>query len=97
MTEVRYRAPLDVGVVGPDKFTAAVDLSRVEAQPGGPPVDVPVTVIALDSRIQVVDYQPQQIPIQLDPVANARDAGDRDLGPSQMESAPVRRRSIRRS
>ena len=81
VTEVRYRAPLDVGVVGPDKFTAAVDLSRVEAQPGGPPVDVPVTVIALDSRIQIVDYQPQQIPIQLDPVASREMPVDVELGP----------------
>ena len=69
VTQVRFRAPLDVGVVSPTSFTASVDLSRVEAQPGGPVENVPVTVIALDSRIQVVDYQPQEIPIQLDPVA----------------------------
>jgi YbbR domain-containing protein len=70
VTQVRYRAPLDVGVVSPETFRATVDLSRVEAQPGGPAESVPVTVIALDSRIQVVDYQPQEIPVQLDPVAS---------------------------
>ncbi len=70
VTQVRYRAPLDVGVVSPETFSATVDLSRVEAQPGGPAESVPVTVIALDSRIQVVDYQPQEIPVQLDPVAS---------------------------
>jgi len=69
VTLVRYRAPLDVGVVGPDSFRATVDLSRVEAQPGGPPVNVPVTVVALDSRITIVDYQPREIAVQLDPVA----------------------------
>jgi YbbR domain-containing protein len=69
VTQVRYRAPLDVGVVSPTSFSATVDLSRVQAQPGGPAQNVPVTVIALNSQIQVVDYQPREIPIQLDPVA----------------------------
>ncbi len=69
VTQVRYRAPLDVGVVGPDSFRATVDLSRVEAQPGGPPVNVPVTVIALDQRIQIVDYQPREIQVRLDPTS----------------------------
>lgn len=69
VTQVRYRAPIDVGVVSPTSFSATVDLSRVEAQPGGPAQNVPVTVIALNSQIQVVDYQPREIPVQLDPVA----------------------------
>jgi YbbR domain-containing protein len=55
--------------VGPDSFRATVDLSRVEAQPGGPPVNVPVTVIALDQRIQIVDYQPREIQVRLDPTS----------------------------
>jgi hypothetical protein len=29
-----------------------------------------VTVVTTDPRIQVVDYQPQVIPVQLDPVAS---------------------------
>ena len=32
---IRYRAPLDVGVLSPDSFRATVDLSRVEATAGG--------------------------------------------------------------
>jgi YbbR domain-containing protein len=69
VTQVRYRAPLDVGVVSPTSFSATVDLSRVQPQPGGPAQNVPVTVIALNSQIQVVDYQPREIPVQLDPLA----------------------------
>ena len=69
VTQVRYRAPIDVGVVSPDSFRATVDLSRVEAQPGGPAVPVPVSVIALDQRIQIVDYQPLEIEVRLDPVS----------------------------
>jgi YbbR domain-containing protein len=67
VTQVRYRAPLDVGVVSPDSFRATVDLARIDAQPGGPPVSVPVSLIALDQRIQIVDYQPLEIEIRLDP------------------------------
>ena len=68
VTMIRYRAPLDVGVLSPDSFRATVDLSRVDAVPGGDPVSVPVTVVALDSRVQIVDYEPRQVQIRLDPV-----------------------------
>ena len=66
--EIRYRAPLDVGVLSPDSFRATVDLSRVQAEAGGPPVTVAISVIALDQRVQIVDYQPREVQIQLDPV-----------------------------
>ncbi|MDL2335575.1 MAG: CdaR family protein, partial [Chloroflexota bacterium] len=68
VTQVRYRAPLDIGVLSPDSFRATVDLSRVSATPGGEAVNVPVTVVALDTRIQVVDFTPRQVAVQLDPV-----------------------------
>ena len=68
VTVIRYRAPLDVGVVGPDRFRATVDLSTVQATSGGPPVSVPITLIALDQRIQIVDFQPREEQVQLDPV-----------------------------
>ncbi len=67
VTLVRYRAPLDIGVVSPDSFRATVDLSRVEAR-ASTTLEVPVTVIALDQRIQIVDFQPHLIQVQLDPV-----------------------------
>lgn len=69
VTQVRYRAPLDVGVISPDSFRATVDLAQVEPLAGGPPVNVPVTVRAVDPRIQIVDFQPRVIGVRLDPVA----------------------------
>ena len=68
VTQVRYRAPLDVGVISPDSFRATVDLSQVEPVAGGPPVNVPVTVAAVDPKIQIVDFQPRVIGVRLDPV-----------------------------
>ncbi len=68
VTQIRYRAPLDIGVLSPDSFRATVDLSQVGATPGGEAVNVPVTVVALDPRIQVVDFTPRQVAVQLDPV-----------------------------
>lgn len=65
---IRYRAPLDVGVLSPDSFRATVDLSRVQAVPGGDPVNVAVTVVALDSRVQIVDFEPRSVEVRLDPV-----------------------------
>ncbi|MGI8928929.1 MAG: CdaR family protein [Candidatus Limnocylindrales bacterium] len=69
VTQVRYRAPLDVGVVSPDSFRATVDLSLVEPVAGGPPVEVPVTVVAVNPLIQIVDFQPRSVGVRLDPVA----------------------------
>ena len=93
VTLIRYRAPLDVGVLSPNDFQATVDLSRVEAEEGGPPVTVPVTLIALDNRVQVVDFQPQSIQVRLDPVAERRvpvrvnheEPEGVDVGPPQTE------------
>ena len=68
VTAIRYRAPLDVGVLSPDSFRATVDLSDIQAEPGGPPVLVPVALIALDQRVQIVDFQPREVQVRLDPV-----------------------------
>lgn len=78
--QVRYRAPLDIGVVSPDSFRASVDLSRVEAQAGGPPVEVAVSVITNNSRIQVVDYEPQTLQVRLDPVQTRQIAVTVNMG-----------------
>ena len=72
VTSIRFRAPIDVGVLSPDSFRATVDLSHLEAQSGGPPVSLPITVVALDQRVQIVDFQPREEQVQLDPVT-ARD------------------------
>lgn len=68
VTLIRYRAPLDVGVLSPASFRATVDLSSVAISQGGPPAELPVFVDALDQRVQVVDYQPQVLTVQLDPI-----------------------------
>ncbi len=64
---ISYRAPLDV-LISPSLFAATVDLSGATVQPGGPPVTVPVILVALDQRVQIVDFTPREVQIQLDPV-----------------------------
>jgi YbbR domain-containing protein len=67
VTQIRYRAPIDV-LISPSLFAATVDLSGVITQPGGPPRAVPVTLVSLDQRVQIVDFQPREVQVQLDPV-----------------------------
>jgi YbbR domain-containing protein len=80
VTRVSYRAPLDVGVVGPDSFRAYVDLSRVDVQPGGPPATVSVSVSAVDTRISVVDFEPRTVDVRLDPVETRQVAVSVSMG-----------------
>jgi YbbR domain-containing protein len=80
VTSIRYRAPLDIGVVSPASFRATVDLARVEISDGGPPQEVPVALVALDNEIQIVDFQPQTISVQLDPVEQRTMTVDVDVG-----------------
>lgn len=80
VTLIRYRAPVDVGVISPDSFRATVDLSRVVAEADGPPVSVPVALIALDRRIEIVDFVPQTVEVRLDPVEERQVPVDVTLG-----------------
>ena len=80
VTDVRYRAAIDVGVLSPDSFTANVDLSRVDVQPGGPPVTVPVNLIALQPGVTIVDFEPREVQVQLDPVEERQVAVTVSLG-----------------
>lgn len=68
VTQVRYRAPLEAGFVSPSSFSATVNLADVEPAPGGAPVEVPVTLIAFDRRVQVIDFFPRTVQVRLDPV-----------------------------
>jgi YbbR domain-containing protein len=68
VTLIRYRAPIDV-LLSPNLFAANVDLSGLAPVSGGPPVTVPVTLVSLDQRVQIVDFQPREVQVQLDPVA----------------------------
>jgi YbbR domain-containing protein len=81
VTTIRYRAPLDVGVVSPDKFSATVDLSRAQATAAGAPISVPITLVALDRRIEIVDFQPSSLQVELDRVAEKDSPVVVQLGP----------------
>lgn len=67
VTRIRYVAPPDLGLrIDSSTFRAAVDLAGVE--PTGGPVSLRVTVAAVDSRIQVLDFDPAAIVVTLDRV-----------------------------
>jgi YbbR domain-containing protein len=63
---IRYIAPADVPV-SKDSFSATIDLNgaKVDATAG---TLVKVQLTAEDRRIQIIDYQPQQVSITLDPI-----------------------------
>lgn len=64
---IRYRAPLDAAVtLANGSFLASIDLSDIVPTSGGDPVPVPVRVIALDPRVQVLDYTPQSVNVRVD-------------------------------
>jgi YbbR domain-containing protein len=62
--EVRYLAPADLGRLTADDFIATVDLSNL--QPTGGPSSVPVSVIAKDPRVTILDFRPRTIQVTLD-------------------------------
>ena len=64
---IRYFVPEDLGLrLDSSSFRATVDLSSVAATGGR--TSVAVRVSAVDPRIQVLDYEPRQITVQLDAV-----------------------------
>jgi len=64
---IRYLAPDDLGIrIESASFRASVDLSDVD--PAGGRSLIAVRVVAIDPRIQVLDYEPRQIVIELDAV-----------------------------
>jgi YbbR domain-containing protein len=97
VTMIRYRAPIDV-LLSPNLFAANVDLSGVAPLSGGPPIAVPVTLVSLDQRVQIVDFQPREVQVQLDPVTERMLPISVDLGtipegvtvgPPQLEPSAV--------
>jgi YbbR domain-containing protein len=67
VTQIRYFAPADVASqVSSQTFTAYIDLSSVDPAKG--PTYVPVHVQAADLRITIVDFQPTQVRVELDPL-----------------------------
>lgn len=99
VTEIRYRAPLDVaGRLTAESFRATLDLSGLVPQPGGPAVRVPVALVATDPRVRVIDFAPRFVDVQLDsivsrtvPVTVERGVAPEGLvlGPPQVEPAAV--------
>lgn len=90
VTRVTYVAPPDLGLrIDSSTFRAEVDLASVV--PTGDRVTLDVTVEAVDSRIQVLDFEPKRIVVTLDrvgtksvpiravifgPIPSGLDAGD---------------------
>lgn len=78
--QIRYFAPEDLGLrLDSSSFRATVDLSTVAATGGR--TSVAVRVVAIDTRIQVLDYEPRQITVQLDAVISRMVAVRAVLGP----------------
>jgi YbbR domain-containing protein len=63
---IRFIAPADVPV-SQSSFRATVDMTGVRVGAGENSL-VRVELVAEDARIQIVDYQPQQIRVTLDPI-----------------------------
>ena len=67
--DIRLFAPRDAfDRLSSASFSAFVDLAGVEPQPGSSFVTVPVQVRVADGRVQVLDFDPRQIQVQLDPL-----------------------------
>ena len=65
VSDIRYIAAPDVAVTR-DSFRATVDLADVKVSESQDSL-VNVELVAQDPRIQIIDYQPQQITVALDP------------------------------
>ena len=64
---IRYFAPEDLGLrLDSTSFRATVDLSAVSAVGGR--ATVSVSVVATDPRVQVLDFEPRQITVEVDAV-----------------------------
>jgi YbbR domain-containing protein len=69
VTNIRYFAPTDVADrLNGSSFTATVDLSTATPLAGTPFSTVQVHVQAADPRVQVLDFDPQVVQVQLDPL-----------------------------
>lgn len=69
VSDIQFRAPLDVASrLTNGSFFASIDLSGVEPPADGSPVEVPVSLGAVDQAVEIVDYQPKVVRVTLDPV-----------------------------
>ena len=71
VTEIRYRAPIDVASqLTNGSFLASIDLGDVTPTTDGPPVPVAVRVTPLDPRVQVIDFAPRSVNVRVDQVVS---------------------------
>ena len=63
--DIRYIAPPDVPITI-NTFNATIDLAGSKAGEGEQLLNV--NLVAVDQRIQIIDYQPKQIRVHLDPI-----------------------------
>ncbi len=67
VTRIQYVAPPDLGLrIDSSTFVASVDLAEIE--PTGQSVLVQVAVESIDPRVQVLDWEPDAIPLTIDRV-----------------------------
>ena len=79
--EIRYLAPEDLGLrLDSTNFRATVDLSDFDPAKGRRLVDVEVE--SIDPRVQVVDFQPRQIVVELDTVISRTVPARAVIGPA---------------
>jgi YbbR domain-containing protein len=92
VTEITYRAPLDVAnQLTAGSFRASIDLSMVQPRVGAEPVEVPVDVFPIDPRVRVVDYTPRGVNVRLDEVVTRGMPVSIDTGtvPEGIELGPI--------
>ncbi|HEX8940494.1 MAG TPA: CdaR family protein [Candidatus Limnocylindrales bacterium] len=69
VTNIRYFAPLDaVNRLSADSFRANVDLAGITPSESTPIVTARVNVTVNDTRVQILDYDPQVVQVRLDPL-----------------------------
>ncbi|HEY3522253.1 MAG TPA: CdaR family protein [Candidatus Limnocylindrales bacterium] len=82
VTNVRYVAPRDVaGRLSRDGFRATIDLSSATPTTDNPFVTVRVDLQYADDRVRILDYSPQVISVQLDPLVSKTVPVTVDQGP----------------
>ena len=96
VTAIRYRRRSTWACSGRLVQRHGRPLARRGAVAGGPPVSVPIVLIALDQRIQIVDFQPREEQVQLDPSPSARCRSASSWEPCRTEVTTVPRRSTPR-
>jgi YbbR domain-containing protein len=68
VSSIRYIAPADVRISA-DSFSATIDLKDAKVGASDNTL-VKVQLVAEDPRIQIIDYQPQQVRVSLDPITS---------------------------